>query len=181
MTSYCYFYAMFRCIEYTAFLWKAKGRHGTHSPFAYWLADQVVGQKPVIKQQLFTSITCVRTRNFLNKLSTAIPHFQILITDESERQLSIMRGGQEPCIYIQSSAQLKQLVDQINFETLHPDSIFVIYEPRRRKQKSNWQALIENQQFHFTADCFYFGLLSPKPGQAKQHFHLKLGGGTNNL
>ncbi|MEY3100847.1 MAG: hypothetical protein RIS63_1751, partial [Bacteroidota bacterium] len=47
---------MFRCIEYTAFLWKAKGRHGTHSPFAYWLVDQVIGQKPVIKQQIFTNI-----------------------------------------------------------------------------------------------------------------------------
>ncbi len=172
---------MFRCIEYTAFLWKAKGRHGTHSPFAYWLVDQVAGQKPVMKQQLFTNIRCMRTRNFLNKLHMAIPHFQILITDESARQLCIKRTVQEPCIYIQSSAQLIQFMDQINFELLHPDSIFVIYEPQPRKHKSNWQALIENQQFHFSADCFYFGLLSPKPGQAKQHFHLKLGEGTNIL
>ena len=172
---------MFRCIEYTAFLWKANGRHGTHSPFAYWLVDQVAGQKPVMKQQLFTNITCKRTRNFLNKLHMAIPHFQILITDESARQLCIKRTVQEPCIYIQSSAQLIQFMDQINFELLHPDSIFVIYEPQPEKQNINWQALIENQQFHFSADCFYFGLLSPKPGQAKQHFHLKLGGGTNNL
>ena len=172
---------MFRCIEYTAFLWKAKGRHGTHSPFAYWLVDQVAGQKPVIKQEIFTNITCKRTKKFLNQLYTAIPHFQILITDESARQLSIKRDLQEPCIYIQSSEKLKQFIGQINFELLHPDSIFVVFEPRHTKQKINWQKLIENQQFHFSADCFYFGLLSPKPGQAKQHFHLKLGGGTNNL
>ena len=43
---------MFRCIEYTAFLWKAKGRHGTHSPFAYWLVD-VVGRLNPQKDALF--------------------------------------------------------------------------------------------------------------------------------
>ena len=101
---------MFRCIEYTAFLWKAKGRHGTHSPFAYWLVDQVAGQKPVIKQQIFTNITCKRTKKFLDQLYTAIPHFQVLITDESARQLSIKRDLQEPCIYIQSSENSNNLL-----------------------------------------------------------------------
>lgn len=165
---------MFRCFEYTAFLWKAKGRHGTHSPFAYWLVDQVAGQKPVVQQQRFSNITCKKTKNFLDKLYSAIPHFQILITKESESHLSKNMELQDPCIYLQTSGQLIEFIDQINFELLHPDTIFIVFSPHQPNHLGNWHKLIEKQQFHFSADCYYFGILSPKPGQAKQHFHLKL-------
>ena len=73
------------------------------------------------------------------------------------------------------TAPMVLILEQSNLRWLHPDSIFVILEPHQAPNKLNWQALLELPQFHFSADCFDFGLLSPRQGQAKEHFYLKLG------
>jgi hypothetical protein len=166
---------MFRCLEYTAFLWKAKGRHGTHSPFAYWLIDIVARQKPIQNNQDFSKISAKKTKNFLNKLHCCLPHYPIFITeleDELHRNISI---GHEPGLFIPGPDLILFFLEASNLDLLHPDSIIVILEPHQAGNKSNWHALKELPHFHFSADCFDFGLLSPRPGQAKEHFYLKLG------
>ena len=166
---------MFRCLEYTAFLWKAKGRHGTHSPFAYWLVDVVARQKPIQNKQDFSKITAKKTKNFLNKLQHCLPHYPIFITELQEEQHRNMSSGYEPALFILGPDLHPCFLEASNLDLLHPDSIIVILEPHHARNKSNWQALKELTHFHFSADCFDFGLLSPRPGQAKEHFYLKLG------
>lgn len=166
---------MFRCLEYTAFLWKAKGRHGTHSPFAYWLVDAVNRQKQIPIHRDFSEISSKKTKNFLNKLQNSLPEYPIFITEIKEDLLEKISSCYKPGLFILRSDLLLTFLEESHLELLHPDAIFVILEPHHLANKFNWQALLELPQFHFSADCFEFGLLSPRPGQAKEHFYLKLG------
>jgi hypothetical protein len=166
---------MFRCLEYTAFLWKAKGRHGTHSPFAYWLADVVARQKQFPSNQDFSEISSVKTKNFLNKLKHSLPDYPILMPKQKEDLPPNIFKGIEPGLFILGADLPLFFLEASFLDLLHPDSIFVILNPHQATNKFKWQALIELPQFHFSADCFDFGLLSPRPGQAKEHFYLKLG------
>ena len=166
---------MFRCLEYTAFLWKAKGRHGTHSPFAYWLVDVVARQKQIQNKHDFSEIHSKKTKNFLNKLQHSLPDYPIFMSEGKEDLHRNMHNSNEPGLFILGTDLLLFFLEASNSALLHPDSIFVILEPHHARNKSKWLALIELQQFHFSADCFDFGLLSPRPGQAKEHFYLKLG------
>jgi hypothetical protein len=165
---------MFRCLEYTAFLWKAKGRHGTHSPFAYWLADVVARQKQIYSHQNFSKISSQKIKNFLNKLHYCLPDYPIFILDKKEDLHRNISNGHEPGLFILGPDLLLFFLEQNNLKLLHPHSILVILEPHQARNKSKWQVLIELPHFHFSADCFDFGLLCPRPGQAKEHFYLKL-------
>ena len=166
---------MFRCLEYTAFLWKAKGRHGTHSPFAYWLADVVARQKQFHRHQDFSAIPSKKTKNFLNKLKHSLPDYPIFISEQKEDLHRNILNGKQPGLFILDADVPLFFLEASNLDLLHPDSIFVILDHHHAANKIKWQALIAQPQFHFSADCFDFGLLSPRPGQAKEHFYLKLG------
>jgi hypothetical protein len=166
---------MFRCLEYTAFLWKAKGRHGTHSPFAYWLVDVVARQKQIQNKQDFSEIPSKKTKNFLNKLQHSLPDYPIFMSERKEDLHRNMHNNNEPGLFILGSDLLLTLKEAIQLKLPHPNSIYIILDPHQAANKFKWQALLELQQFHFSADCFDFGLLSPRPGQAKEHFYLKLG------
>ena len=158
---------MFRCFEYTAFLWKAKGRHGTHSPFAYWLVAVVAKQKVAQKISLPLHIP-KKTRTFIAQLCTELPQHQLRYFKPNEDLAS------SPCICIISPEQLPNFEEVFQHQFIHPESIFILLEPHAKANQQYWQNLYAAQTFHFTADCYFFGLLSQRPGQAKEHFYLKL-------
>jgi hypothetical protein len=166
---------MFRCLEYTAFLLKAKGRHGTHSPFAYWLVDVVARQKQLCSNQDFSAISSKKTKNFLNKLQHSLPDYPIFISMQKEDLPLNIMNGKEPGLFIIGADLPLFFLEASNLDLLHPDSIFVILDHQQPVNRFKWRALIALPQIHFSADCFDFGLLSPRPGQAKEHFYLKLG------
>jgi hypothetical protein len=166
---------MFRCLEYTAFLWKAKGRHGTHSPFAYWLVDVVARQKQNHVKQDFSKISAKKTKNFLNNLQHCLPNYSVFIAESEEGLDRNIFSSHYPGLFILGADLPLLFLEEVNLDMLHPDSIIVLLDPHQAANKFKWQALIELPQFHFSADCFDFGLLSPRPGQAKEHFYLKLG------
>ncbi len=161
---------MLSCFEFTAFIWKAKGRHGTHSPFAYFLVDVVRRVKVDPDNHVVQVVGKCKTAHFIAQLSTSLPDFEF-----------VLFSGDKTII----SAQKKQLIffDHQKSQTsinciyqfaLHPESIVIISAQHIRKQKQDWKVLCENLNFHFSADAWFFGLLSLRPHQAKQHFLLKL-------
>jgi hypothetical protein len=163
---------MFSSLEYTAFLWKAKGRHGTHSPFAYWLVDQISGQKTITLRSEIANIESKKTRLFLAKLLHILPNYALYtIEDLIPKQCD---KNFEVGIYVFSCQQMSAYIDEGQIELTHPDSIFIIWDHRKKGNKAHWQHTCNSTFLHFSADCYHFGLVSLKPGQAKQHFYLKL-------
>jgi len=159
---------MFRCIEYTAFLWKAKGRHGTHSPFAYWLVDVVSRLKTQKEGSFAQQIKSKKTRQFVAKLCQALTEHQLFVFELPDQNSS------KPCICIIEPDLLPSFEQVFQHQFIHPASIFILLEPHAKANQHYWQNIYADKTFHFTADCYFFGLLSPRPGQAKEHFYLKL-------
>jgi hypothetical protein len=165
---------MLRCLEYTAFLWKAKGRHGTHSPFAFWLLDTVAKKTQAFNNIEFDNVSCYKTSVFLCKLHQSLPDYQFHTTLRAASQDALNIGHPQPAIHLISNKDLSELARFVVQHEIHPDSIFFILNHRHRANNIYWQQFIAHPSFHFTADCHYFGMLSLRPGQAKQHFYLKI-------
>lgn len=164
---------MFRCIEYTAFLWKAKGRHGTHSPFAYWLVD-VVARLPEASINLNSNgIRSKKTNVFIDKLNRALPQYAFHVIGPKSAEIDV-NSEFEPQIIVFEAPLDADCCQQILESRLHPESMIILPQSANKKDKLVLQQLYADARFHFTADCFHFSILSPRPGQAKQHFYLKL-------
>ncbi|MFM6947177.1 MAG: hypothetical protein ACKOWW_08560 [Flavobacteriales bacterium] len=161
---------MFNWLEFTAFIWKAKGRHGTHSPFAYFLVDIVRQIDIQATQNKNTSKKWQQINRFARQLATALPEFECI---EVKNSFRLVAADKKQIIVI---AQLTDpsFYEQIASLEIHPESILLLPAVFVRKQKQHWQALYQQENWHFSADAWYFGVLSPRPQQAKQHFLLKL-------
>ena len=161
---------MFNWLEFTAFIWKAKGRHGTHSPFAYFLVDIVRQIDIQATQNKSASKKWQQINRFALKLSTALPEFECV---EAINNLQLADANKKQIIVIAPIADAT-IYRQIATLEIHPESILLLPAVFVRKQKQHWQALCQQKNWHFSADAWTFGILSPRPQQAKQHFLLKL-------
>ncbi len=161
---------MFNWFEFTAFIWKAKGRHGTHSPFAYFLVDRVRRQKVVFNRRENISGPQRKTDLFLQKLMSALPDYD-LVHFQTEKQC--ISNQKKQLIRLEEKVEKEALKIVAHLE-LHPESIILIPASILRQYKAEWKDLCAQPDFHFSADAWYFGLLSKRPQQAKQHFLLKL-------
>ncbi len=165
---------MIKWVRYLFFLFVAKGRHGTHSPFAYWLADTVARQKPIGQFKPLCYKLHPKTLHFIHKLTTSIEDIQLIEIDKNCQEGLFVLSEHQPQFAIVSTCIFLDYWQRQTAPCVHPDTIVLVTDHNERTNKMAWTALIKEEQFHFSADCFYFGLLSPKPGQAKQHFLLNL-------
>lgn len=170
MASFLFLCTVFYWLEFTAFIWKAKGRHGTHSPFAYFLVDRVRRKKVDFKNRENRGGPQGKTHLFLEKLLSALPDFE-LINYQTEKQL--LSDQKKQLIQIEEK-EGKEVLKILALLDLHPESIILVPASMLRYNKADWKALCDHPNFHFSADAWYFGLLSRRPQQAKQHFLLKL-------
>lgn len=186
----------FEIIKYT---WKAKGRHGIHSPFVYDLVDtcftQVVSKKQLtpIATELGTSPTSLK---LLSQLTKHL-NFQCIWTNlekkdvlqsflhqqniQSEIQpLDQLEQTTKECstdlIYIDcaslSSSNWERIIELI--PTLNDRTLLVLIGIRKNTPTLlKWNDLVSHSNLHFTADMYQFGLLSKRPFQEKEHFVLR--------
>ena len=190
---------MNRCIEIIKYTWKAKGRHGIHSPFVYDLLDNCF-KIPVSKEKIIGISTKIKLHeNTLRCLMQLSKHlkFNTLLT-ETRLQTDIEVLAKE--LNIPSNIQNLSFFDQLEKEKhasvillttdtrnvdilnkvnellplLDENSLILIDGIRANDLTfSEWKQLKEKTEFHFSADVFHFGILAKRSFQEKEQFILR--------
>ncbi|MFM6935798.1 MAG: hypothetical protein ACKOXP_10165 [Flavobacteriales bacterium] len=190
---------MNRFIEIIKYSWKAKGRHGIHSPFVYELVDQC------FQLNISKSLQKHLSSELKIQLSTAKCIYQLLqqldlnclvssktLTND---RISDLFGETNLAFHSIHSHFTPHLTDSKNtlavismediesngfeflihfIESLKEDTIIVVDNIRRDSTSFDlWNQLISMEQIHFSADLFNFGLLAKRTFQEKEHFILR--------
>jgi hypothetical protein len=188
-----------RFIEIIKYTWKAKGRHGIHSPFVYDLVD-ICFKIPVSKNNTTkcSKLTAVHSSalSCLIQLSKHLKYSSIItepkIQMDIESLMKDLHGQakvqglshfdnlekeiQSSIVLLKTESENVSLLDQANkFLPLIDEHSILLIDGIRTNDSvfSEWQQLLSNTEFHFSADLYQFGLLAKRSFQEKEHFVLR--------
>lgn len=152
------------------YIWKqiihffvSNSRHGTHSPFVYALADQVIYVPSATCRQR-TILPEGFSAGYRDLLADILSHWSIPnLTEYPELvNTSAVWVTQEPF----TVGELVELVGE--------GKIVIVHEPYRTKHSlKKWQALCHDPTIVISIDLFHFGVVLQRTGQRKEHFFLR--------
>ena len=190
---------MNRFIEIIKYTWKAKGRHGIHSPFVYDLLDNCfkipVSRKKITKVSTKLNVH-TSTLTCLIQLSKHLNH-SLLLTESTIQtdiegmavDLGLSSSIQNLSFFDQKEKEKNQSIMLLTMDKSNKDilskvneflpfleenSLILMDGIRTNDQfHSQWKQLNEKTDFHFSADVFHFGILAKRSFQVKEHFILR--------
>ena len=157
-------------IAYLKYTWKAKGRHGTHSPFVYDLVDHVLLDKGPLKKQY--NIHCpgleLKYENLLCRIAAYYNYDNIVcLPGPINNQPSMFLINTEPGTWLNLLAE--------NIQLLQNDSMIVVSDIHKTTAHSSaWRKLATYNHVRMSIDLFGIGvLLFKQEFKERQHFTLK--------
>ena len=189
---------MKRFVEFIKYTWKAKGRHGIHSPFVYDLVDRcfqismndMIQSSPFrTKQQGKKSLRLLlQLVKYLevSELVSNYPHLKDLksVLEAHELNCTVHQLSTMDTTALQHTSLVYFSMEntnnsdfealQIVIKRLNEQTLIVVDGIRKTAEnQQDWQKIISLDSIHFTADLYSFGMLSKRPQQEKEHFVLR--------
>jgi hypothetical protein len=181
--------------EFIKYKWKAKGKHGIHSPFIFSLVEKGIQSELTDSNFQSQNSKNLHFEQFVFKLLRYFKTQNIFIDEKKELtdwetffrknfsslkiQLNLKelnkssKNSSFDIIFISNSNQLLE-----KLLTLKPysknETVFLIEGIRSNKYIfEDWRKLCEMKTFHVSIDFFQSGLLIMRSQQEKEHFTLK--------
>jgi hypothetical protein len=181
--------------EFIKYKWKAKGKHGIHSPFIFSLVEKGIQSELTdsnfqsqnsknlhFEQFVFKLLRYFKTQNiFIDEKKELTDwetffrkNFSSLKIQVNLKELNkSSKNSSFDIIFISNSNQLLE-----KLLTLKPysknETVFLIEGIRSNKYSfEDWRKLCEMKTFHVSIDFFQSGLLILRSQQEKEHFTLK--------
>ena len=141
-------------------------RHGTHSPFVYKLADEVIYKS----DPALLSNTVVSDKKFLmlSRILTFYADYQVICIACEPKLYDYLRLQRSSPMPQRAIADVEQLpsLDESTFYLLDE-----IYKDPAKEQF--WNKLKANPEVTVTIDLFHFGLAFRRKQQRKENFKLR--------
>ena len=136
-------------------------RHGTHSPFVYAMADQVIYSKTHFWSAEVSFPTSFRFR-YRELLAAVLSYLGI-------RELTLTESWQQGGAVW---TDLETISSPELFEFLQNGTVLIVHEPYK-DSKLRWNELIADPRVIVSVDLFHFGILMRREGQRKENFRLR--------
>ena len=167
--------ALHALVEFIKYRWKAKGRHGVHSPFVYNFIESVLLDKGPIARQYIIDYRGLALA-YENLLSRIAQRYQYkAIFNLAEEQQTKYMGPLD--MLILSEKTPREWVDQLSgFHThLAQDSAVAIAGIHKSPEHTlAWTKICADERARMSIDVYGVGLLFFRPEfKEKQHFILK--------
>lgn len=142
----------------------SNSRHGTHSPFVYGLADQVI-YRHIHMTTLKTSVPDGFAPVYFPLLQDMLAYLSI------EELVTFDADTDAPSLLV---LDLKSVSTDDIMMTLRTGKTIIVHEPfKTRQSKRIWEKLIQETAVVVSIDLFHFGLLFYREGQQKENFKLR--------
>ncbi len=135
----------------------SNSRHGTHSPFVYKLADEVIYAEPFGNVIHLDSKPSALMKDIASYYTLPILHAKHQNSIDSICCLSLKDST------VEELSQLQHDYYMIFITDLYKDS----------HAEKKWQQIKQNAAFIVTIDLFHFGIICYRIEQPKEHFKLR--------
>lgn len=157
-------------IQFVIYKWKAKGRHGTHSPFVYDFLEHILRNKEVIDRQYIVEDRdiALRYENLVSRTATRYGYKNVVSAGQGNKQQEI-----DMLLLGKDAARWQQELNSYLPQIKNDGAVIVKDIHKTAANTGAWNKLCADERVLLSIDMFGIGMLFfRKEFKEKQHFVL---------